>query len=118
MTGITALEVIRWSGRCNKETQKLYRNELQRAMQHDFSFAALLAADRLCKIMDGYKKAGWDPCAKGSLGAVELVGTLYSIGLGNPNAAPKSNKRGAQIAKWAREAKEMFHLPQCRCECK
>lgn len=117
MTGATAASVIAYAGGYAPTYAAMTGDELQDAMQENFQLAAALAADRMCQIMAGYKAAGWDPCKPGSLSAIELIGTLYSQGLGRPNAAPTANGRGTQIAAWAHEAVSLFGLTKCDCDC-
>ena len=117
MTGETAVSVIAFAGNYDKFYKNMSGNELQDAMQSNFDLAATLAADRMCQILAGYKKSGWDPCAKGSLSAIELIGTLYSQNLGHPNPTPQCNGRGKQIAAWSHQIAKAFKLNKCDCDC-
>ncbi len=117
MTGATAKAVMTFATGYLPPYATMSADELRDAVQENFRLAAALAADRMCQIMAGYKAAGWNPCTPGSLSVVELVGTLYSQGLGRPNATPQANGRGEQIGAWAREAVTYFGLPNCDCDC-
>ena len=117
ITLATARDAMRWGGEFSNEERNLNDKELHDRLTNDAGFAARVATARLCQILAGYLNKGYNPCAEGSISVIELVGSLYSQGLGRPKANPKVNERGRQIADFAEKIKRRYDMPDCNvCE--
>ena len=117
VTGGTAREVLNsspWG-----KPYRSYSLAQLRELLLDFTFAARIVGARICQILETWQRAGHDPCrSQRGLGPhqvspLQLVGTLYSQGLGSPKPNPKANGRGRQIARFAAQAAEAFDLEVC-----
>ncbi len=86
-----------------------------RALLLDFDFATRIVIGRAVQILTRWQRAGYDPFTPGGLGPhrvtpIELIGTLYSQGLGSPKAAPRANARGKQIGRFAEQAQQLLEI--------
>lgn len=121
MTGATAKSTLAWVGGTGAgagythSQRQMDEDDLRDEIQNDFDFAARLAADFMCRILSDYRAASWDPCAQGSISAIELIGTAWSLSY-KPKTNPKTNGRGAQVATFAKQAAEKYDLPECNCD--
>ena len=111
VTGVTAAQVVAfmpWGGPWSAHGLAELRARLL-----DIDFATRIVIGRSCQILTTWQQAGHDPFALGGLGPhrlapIELLGTLYSQGLGSPKAAPRANARGQQIGRFAEQAQELL----------
>lgn len=114
VTGHTAREVVRflagrvgWADGLSEASPAELRGRLL-----DFEVATRVVIGRCHQILITWAEAGHDPRAEGGLGPhavtpVELIGTLYSQGLGQPKPNPRANERGIQIGHFARQITEL-----------
>ncbi|MEM7384898.1 MAG: hypothetical protein AAF514_08120 [Verrucomicrobiota bacterium] len=77
-------------------------------LRKDLRAGAMVVAFRFAQIDLHWAEAGYPPKAAGGIGPekisfLQLVGTLYSQGLGVPKPDPRPNERGMQISEWAEQ---------------
>lgn len=114
VTGGTAREVVRFlAGRASWADELALASTAElRARLLEFDLATRVVIGRCQQILTTWLAAGHDPRGERGLGPhrvtpIELIGTLYSQGLGRPKPNPRANDRGAQIAGFAEQIDEL-----------
>ncbi|MEM9693015.1 MAG: hypothetical protein AAGA56_10750 [Myxococcota bacterium] len=109
ITGATAASVVQFApwGRPYRALSMADN----RTLLWDFGHAARVAAGRLRQILHHWRE--FEPWRNEGLGRdrvrpLALLGTLYSQGLGVPKAHPQANGRGAQIAAFGEQIRELL----------